>query len=88
MNKSHLAIFAVLVAAAAILYSLEPTNNSQNTQYLSYLRQFNKPVPAAQEMVYRARIFAEYVAAMEKHNADSSQTYKMGVNQFSDLTRE
>ena len=31
MNKSHFAIVAVLVAAAAILYSLEPTNNSQNT---------------------------------------------------------
>ncbi len=88
MNKSHIAIVAVLIAAAAILYSLEPAQNSQTTQYLSYLRQFNKPIPSAQELIYRARIFSEYVVAMEKHNADSSQTYQMGINQFSDLTKE
>jgi cathepsin L len=25
---------------------------------------------------------------MEKHNSDASQTWQMGVNQFSDLTKE
>ena len=25
---------------------------------------------------------------MEKHNSDNSQSWKMGVNQFSDLTQE
>ena len=33
-------------------------------------------------------IFERNVANIEAHNADPSQTYKMGVNQFTILTQE
>ena len=57
-------------------------------QYLSYLNEFNKPVPNGHELIYRSKIFAKYLVNMEKHNANSKQTWQIGVNQFSDLTRE
>lgn len=39
-------------------------------------------------MFYRASIYNKFLATMKKHNSDDSQTWKMGVNQFSDLTDE
>jgi len=87
MNKSYLAI-ALLLAAATVLYTMEPSTNSEKSQYLAYLRKFNKPIPNAEELVYRSRLYAEYLIKMEKHNSDPSQKWQMGVNQFSDLTHE
>jgi cathepsin L len=89
MNKSYAAL-AVLVVATALLYSLEPTQarGGEAVQYLAFLRQFNKPVPHEAELIYRSKLFAEYVAKMERHNADASKSWKMGVNQFSDLTQD
>ena len=87
MNKSYLAI-ALLFAAAAVLYTLEPSTNSQTSQYLAYLKKFSKPIPNAEQLVYRSSLYAEYIVKMEKHNADPTQTWQIGVNQFSDLTKE
>ncbi|KAM7263428.1 hypothetical protein ACFE04_001111 [Oxalis oulophora] len=36
----------------------------------------------------RFKIFKENVQHIESHNADSSKTYKLGVNEFADLTNE
>lgn len=41
-----------------------------------------------QEEAYRRLIFEKNLAMIEKHNADASQTYKMGVNQFTIYTTE
>jgi len=38
------------------------------------------------ERVYREKIFSDNLVTIEKHNADPAQTYKKGVNQFTDLT--
>ena len=45
-------------------------------------------MPKDAEFIYRSRLFAEYVARMEEHNANPKHTWKIGVNQFSDLTQE
>jgi C1A family cysteine protease len=88
MNKSYI-LLAALFAAAAVLYSIQPaTTAPQTSEYLSYLRKFNKAVPTGEELIYRTKIFANFVQAMNKHNADDTQTWKMGINQFSDLTKE
>jgi hypothetical protein len=39
-------------------------------------------------MFYRAAIYDRFLATMKKHNNDDSQSWKMGINQFSDLTDE
>ena len=89
MNKSY-SILALLVVAGVVLYNLEPQkeDNLQTSQYLAFLKNFNKPIPKEEKFIYRSQLFAQYVAAMEKHNALPDQKWKMGVNQFSDLTHD
>ena len=86
MNKNLIAVVALL-AVGVVLYSWQPEHNLEETRYLDYLNEYNKPVPKGNELLYRTKIFMAFLEKMEKHNADPSQTYKMGVNQFSDLTQ-
>lgn len=37
--------------------------------------------------MYRSQVFQNFVNEMNAHNADETQTWKMGINQFSDLTK-
>jgi len=89
MNKSY-ALLALLLASAAVLYTLQPQQSEtvSTSQYLAYLKKYNKPVPAEEELIYRSKLYAEYVIKMERHNSDPKQNWKSGVNQFSDLTQE
>ena len=89
MNK-FLIVSAVFIAGALLLCNLEVPASSLNThqQYREYLSKFNKPEPTEVEFMYRASIFEKFLIQMEKHNSDNSQSWKMGVNQFSDLTQE
>lgn len=89
MNKSYLTI-ALLLVAAAVLYSLEPaqSKDADSLKYIGFLREFGKPVPKGEEFAYRSAIFAENLLRIERHNADLSHSWKMGVNQFADLTQE
>lgn len=41
-----------------------------------------------EEMSYRQLIFIDNVKQISKHNADPSQTYQLGVNQFTHLTSQ
>lgn len=43
---------------------------------------------APEEEAYRRLIFEKNLVEIERHNSDSAQTYKMGVNQFSIYTTE
>jgi hypothetical protein len=86
MNKNYV-LLAALFTAAAVLYSIQPpATTPQASEYLSYLRKFNKAIPKSEELLYRTKIFNNFLEVMNKHNADKTQTWKMGINQFSDLT--
>jgi C1A family cysteine protease len=89
MNRSYLAIVLLLVAAG-VLYSLEPAQpkDSNALKYIGFLREFGKPIPKGEEFAYRSAVFAENLLRIERHNAEESHSWKMGVNQFADLTRE
>lgn len=47
---------------------------------------FNLKFESGKEFVKRLEVFVSNLALIEKHNADSTQTYKLGVNQFAHLT--
>ena len=87
MRQEVLGVIALLTTAL-ILFSIHSSPNHQQQEYLAYLQKFNKPVPNGNEFTYRSKIFAKAVAEIELHNADPSQTYQMGINQFTDLTHE
>lgn len=59
MNKLYLAIIALL-AVATLLYTLEPSKqqNKDTIAYLNFLKQFNKPIPNGDELLYRSTLFA------------------------------
>lgn len=88
MNRTYLLV-AVLLASAAVLYNLEsPSAAPEASQYLAYLSRHGKAVPKGDQLQYRSKIYADFLITMAKHNADATQTWKMGENQFSDLTKE
>lgn len=85
MNKTYLAIALIALAAtAAYLAGQESKNSAFETWKQTYGAKYDSPV----EEHYRRIIFERNVEIIEKHNADSTQTYKMGINQFTALTDE
>ena len=87
--KQVLIVSAILLASAIFLGSLElSTPDNTHQEYREYLKKFGKQEPNDVEFMYRANIFKKFLIQMEKHNSDSTQSWKMGINQFSDLTKE
>jgi hypothetical protein len=52
--------------------------------YAKYCAQFDKP--AASSSSRREAVFAANLARILAHNAEPQHTWKMGVNQFTDMT--
>lgn len=55
MNKSYTAL-ALLLAAAVLVYHLEPelSVKPETNQYLAFLKQYNKPMPKEDQLLYRS----------------------------------
>ena len=81
MNKS--ALFATLLSIAAVSIMIVEKSNTVDA-FAQWKSEFGVP----SEEAYRRMIFEKNVERIEKHNADSSKSYKMGVNQFSIFTEE
>jgi C1A family cysteine protease len=78
-----------LILIGATVYFNQPIDKAEKlVNYIQYLEKFHKPIPAYNELKYRLEIFSNFIEDMEKHNSDPSKTWKMGINQFSDLTKE
>ena len=83
MKDKILAVVLILIAALA-MFSLNQ-GDSQSQLFDEWKKTYGyqwEPV----EDAYRKIIFLKNVELMHKHNADPSQTYKMGVNQFTAFT--
>jgi KDEL-tailed cysteine endopeptidase len=50
------------------------------------MRKFDLDFKDGSEYIKRLQIFADNLDLIQQHNADSKQTYKLGLNQFSHLT--
>jgi hypothetical protein len=87
MNKSY-AVLLLLVLSSFALYQLQPETKGQLKGYYSYLSKFGKSIPSGKELIYRAKIYADNMQLIELHNADITKKWKMGVNQFTDITNE
>lgn len=87
--KKILVAAAVLLSAILLVSELQIQNKTNpEAEYKLYLKKFGKTITNDVEFMYRSRIYQNFVEEMNKHNADSNNKWKMGINQFSDLTKE
>jgi hypothetical protein len=86
MNKSYVISALLAVLALFALYHLEAPS-PQPYSFKAYKQNYNKVYTRAGEEEYRKVIFLMNVAKMHEHNANPAHTWKMAINQFSDLTQ-
>jgi hypothetical protein len=84
MRKEILVASLVSLALLAVYY----TANTQKTDAFEEWKGKFGINWAPEEEAYRRLIFEKNLINIERHNADSTNTYKMGVNQFSIYTTE
>jgi len=75
------AIVLLAAAAQAVWHNLE---QPQGYSYEQYVVDFGKDANAVDYSTRKA-LFAQRVAEVIRHNADTSQTWTMGVNKFTDM---
>jgi len=85
MNFSFLALLAIVASASA--EQLHPREYYEQ-MFFDHIQQFKLDFADGKEFLKRLDIFAKNVDAIDSHNADKTQTYTLGVNQFSHLTFE
>lgn len=79
-------ILAAIIIAITALAMLSFHQGDSQSQLYEEWKKTNGYSWEPFEDAYRKIIFMKNVELMEKHNADPSQTYKMGINQFSAMT--
>ena len=78
--------FAALCAGVE---SLRPKwHQLDGYSFEQYRRDFAKAYSSKSETQRRASIFEANLAAIQEHNSAGTATYKKGVNQFTDMTKE
>ena len=80
-------LIALIVAALSIVGVLYAPQSQQLGAFDQWKAEHGVNYAPEQEL-YRRIIFESNVAQIEAHNADPTQTYTMGVNQFTALTQE
>jgi C1A family cysteine protease len=73
------------MAAAALAANTRPIEFYEK-EFFEHMVKFNLKFSNGAEFIKRLSIFAENLDKFEVHNADATQTYKVGVNQFTHLT--
>lgn len=82
--------FQMLFSMSYFLYSTA-TSIDKNKQWLDFSEfqsKFNKKYSNFEELTHRFEIFKQNVAEIYKHNKNENNTFTLGVNQFTDLSRE
>ena len=91
-NKLIILGFVALTGLVLFMSSSESTNNNKVDadlgEFHSFRTEHGKVYPTEAEANHRLIIFKQNLAMIRKHNADKTSSYKLGVNQFSDMTFE
>lgn len=77
----------VLASAAALALGAPMTEESFRQEFASFVSKYEKTY-TTEELFYRYDVFKANWLRIEEHNADSTQKYTMGANQFMDLTSD
>ncbi|CAM6006364.1 unnamed protein product [Sphagnum balticum] len=83
MDTKIIVVLVALLTAATLFY----TTTQNKDEYLQWKEKFGFKW-TTEEDAYRRLIYLKNVDIINKHNTDTTQTYKMGINQFTGLTDE
>ena len=91
MNTKILLISLAAVAGAVLLFAGHSadsgvTNSHAVTRFGTFQRTFTKSYSSPQEMEYRLGVFLANSQTVDAHNADSTSSYTLEINEFADLT--
>lgn len=84
--KAELALVFIAAAITAV-YVLAPHNSVDKAEFEKFKEIFDRKYHDTEE-AYRFNIYQQNVRKIEKHNADATQSFKMGITQFADMTDE
>ncbi|XP_057503110.1 actinidain-like [Actinidia eriantha] len=88
---SSLLVLSLAFDASIITYAKkweQRTNDEVMAMFESWLVEYGKSYNALGEKERRFEIFKDNLRFVDEHNADVNRSYKVGLNQFSDLTLE
>lgn len=85
VREVHLLLFCFLFPVPASIFFLL---KDYEKAFFEHMVKFNLKFESGKDFVRRLDIFAQMMDDIEKHNADATQTYKLGLNKFSHLTFE
>lgn len=80
-------VLAIIAAALAQSADVHPRQKYE-VAFFDFLQKYEVKIANAKEFIKRLEIFINNVEKIEAHNADKTQTYQMGINQFSHMTFE
>ena len=83
MNRKIILVGLVICLTGLAFYSKELETHAFEDWKAQYGTNWTQ-----EEEAYRQLIFNKNLEIIQKHNIDPSQTYKMGVNQFTALSDE
>jgi len=78
-------VILATLAATSLAANAKPAEFYEK-EFFEHMTKFNLKFADGKEFMKRLQIFASNLDLFEKHNADKTQTFQMGVNQFTHLT--
>ena len=73
-------------AAAAFVGLASATLSNLEVEFINFISKFNKSYPSLQEYEMRLEQFALRYAEVQAHKNDTTATYQVAFNKFSDWT--
>lgn len=90
--KSHLVIAAIGALLTIYLVKFHSpasyTEDQWDSEFMNFVSEFRKSYGSQEDFIARREIFKQNYLQNVKHNNEGDQSYKLGVNQFSDLTEQ
>merc|ERR1712061_540236 len=88
-QRGHIIMKFFIIAALVALCAADPLLERYHAkEFSSFMNKFGKTYSTSEESKLRFDIFKANVQKMNAHNARKDVSWKMGINQFSDLTDE
>ena len=92
MTKTFIALAALLAMASFAMLNTNKTSQAVplhiSAAHQTWMLSQSKVYSSPEELKFRLGIFQKNYELVRAHNADPTQTYQMGLNQFSDMTDE